>query len=86
MRQKIQRSMVIVIAITLGITYVLLTAIIYSRTVRLMEAEIRQEADYICKAVEISGPGYLKQLDLVQDCLLYTSCSGVVTKSSLKRE
>ena len=67
MRQKIQRSMVIVIAITLGITYVLLTAIIYSRTVRLMEAEIRQEADYICKAVEISGPGYLKQLDLVQE-------------------
>ena len=67
MRQKIQRSMVIVIAITLGITCVLLTAIIYSRTVRLMEAEIRQEADYICKAVEISGPGYLKQLDLVQE-------------------
>ena len=67
MRQKIQRSMVIVIAITLGITYVLLTAIIYSRTVRLMEAEIRQEADYICKAVEISGPGYLKQLALVQE-------------------
>ena len=59
--------MVLVITLTLVITYVLLTAIVYGRTVRLMEAEVRQEADYICRAIEISGTGYLKQLDSVQE-------------------
>ena len=67
MRRKIQKSMVLVITLTLVITYVLLTAIVYGRTVRLMEAEVRQEADYICRAIEISGTGYLKQLDSVQE-------------------
>lgn len=67
MRRKIQKSMVLVITLTLVITYALLTAIVYGRTVRLMEAEVRQEADYICQAIEISGTGYLKQLDSVQE-------------------
>ena len=67
MRRKIQKSMVLVITLTLVITYALLTAIVYGRTVRLMEAEVRQEADYICRAIEISGTGYLKQLDSVQE-------------------
>ena len=63
MRRKIQKSMVLVITLTLVITYALLTAIVYGRTVRLMEAEVRQEADYICQAIEISGTGYLNHLD-----------------------
>ncbi len=66
MRRKIQRSMVFVIVATLLISYVLLTVVFYQRTVEIVEEETRQEADYICKAIEISGAGYLEQLDAVR--------------------
>ena len=44
MRRKIQKSMVLVITLTLVITYVLLTAIVYGRTVRLMGSRLRNAA------------------------------------------
>ena len=55
MRKKIQRSMVLVITVTMLISYLLLTVVVYHQSVSIIEDEIRQEADYICKALEISG-------------------------------
>lgn len=67
MRQKIQKSMAFVITITLMISYLLLTVVIYRQSVTIVEGEIQQEADYICQAIEISGTGYLQQMDQVQE-------------------
>lgn len=67
MRQRIQRSMVFVITTALMISYVLLTAIMYRQSVSIVEGEMKQEADYICQAIEISGTGYLQRFDEVQE-------------------
>ena len=66
MRRKIQRSMILVITTTLLITYAITTFVVYRQTISLMEDEIRQEADYICAAVGISGEAYLKEMDAVR--------------------
>lgn len=67
MRRKIQKSMILVIATTLLISYVLLTAVVYRQTVDIMEDEIVQEADYIRTAIDISGTRYLEEMDAVRE-------------------
>lgn len=67
MRQRIQRSMAFVVTVTLMISYLLLTVMIYRQSAAIVEDEIRQEADYICQAIEIAGTAYLQQMDEVQD-------------------
>ena len=57
--------MIMVITVTLLAAYALTTLVIYRQNVGLMERETRQEADYIVKAIEISGTDYLKQMDEV---------------------
>ena len=66
LRSKIQHSMIMVITVTLLAAYALTTLVIYRQNVNLMERETRQEADYIVKAIEISGTDYLKQMDEVE--------------------
>ena len=66
LRSKIQHSMIMVITVTLLAAYALTTLVIYRQNVGLMERETRQEADYIVKAIEISGTDYLKQMDEVE--------------------
>lgn len=66
LRTKIQKSMILVIVTTLLAAYVITTFVVYRQTVRLMEDEICQEADYIEAAVEISGTAYLRQMDDVR--------------------
>ena len=58
MRKKIQRSMVMVLAVTLLLSYTIITIITYNRNIALLEAEVRQEARYIQAAINISGPDY----------------------------
>lgn len=58
--------MILVIATTLLIAYAMTTFVVYRQTMELMEDEIRQEADYIGAAVEISGARYLKEMDNVR--------------------
>lgn len=66
LRAKIQKSMILVIVTTLLAAYVITTFVVYRQTVRLMEDEICQEADYIKAAVDISGTAYLRQMDDVR--------------------
>ena len=66
MRQKMQHSMVFVLTATLVIAYIFLTGIMYRQTVTTVEEEIHREADYISKAVQISGTEYLNQMDEVR--------------------
>ena len=44
MRKKIQRSMVMVLAVTLLLSYAIITIITYNRNMSMLEAEVRQEA------------------------------------------
>ena len=67
MRRKIQRSMILVIAATLLISMALLTFVVYRQNVGLMEEEARQEAGYICAAIEASGSAYLEEMDAQQE-------------------
>lgn len=66
MRKRIQKSMILVIATTLLISYAIMTLVVYNQTVSLLKEETRQEADYIRAAVEISGNTYLEEMDAVR--------------------
>ena len=63
MRKKIQRSMVMVLAVTLLLSYAIITIITYNRNMAMLEAEVRQEARYIQAAINISGPDYLAEMN-----------------------
>lgn len=88
MRQKIQHSMVFVITTTLVIAYALLTVIMYRQTVTTVEEEIHREADYISKAVQISGTEYLNQMDEVRanTRITWISAAGDVLYDSTEDE
>lgn len=66
MRKKIQRLMILVITLTLAAFYAIGVFFMYRETRRLAESNLRQEADYIAAAVNISGENYLRQLDAVE--------------------
>lgn len=63
MRKKIQRSMVMVLAVTLLLSYIILTLITYNTNLSTLESEVRQEAKYIQAAINISGAEYLEEMD-----------------------
>ena len=60
MKAKIQRSMLLVLFVTILIFYGLLTLVMYQKNLTLLKEEVNQEARYIRTAVDISGPAYLK--------------------------
>lgn len=88
MRQKMQRSMVFVLTATLVIAYIFLTGIMYRQTVTTVEEEIHREADYISKAVQISGTEYLNQMDEVRanTRITWISAEGTVLYDSTEDE
>lgn len=88
MRQKMQHSMVFVLTATLVIAYIFLTGIMYRQTVTTVEEEIHREADYISKAVQISGTEYLNQMDEVRanTRITWISAEGTVLYDSTEDE
>lgn len=73
MRAKIQRSMVLVLSITLLISYLVMTLVVYNQNLTLLKKEVRQEARYIRTAIDIAGPKYLEQMDDVDVSTRVTS-------------
>ena len=67
MRLKIQKSMMVILAVTLVLFYVILSVILYNQNLSILRAEVRQEAKYICTAVNISGTEYLEQMDNIDE-------------------
>ena len=63
MKAKIQRSMLLILFVTILIFYGLLTLVMYQKNLMLLKEEVNQEARYIRTAVDISGPAYLKEMD-----------------------
>lgn len=65
MRAKIQRSMLLVLFVTILIFYALLVLVMYQKNLMLLKQEVNQEARYIRTAIDISGSEYLKEMDEV---------------------
>ena len=63
MKNKIQRSMILIVTLALLFSYILMTFVIYRQTLQIMETELVQEADYIRAAIDISGEQYMKDMD-----------------------
>lgn len=72
MRLKIQKSMMVILAVTLVLFYVILSVILYNQNLSILRAEVRQEAKYICTAVNISGTKYLEQMDNIDEATRVT--------------
>ncbi|MBO5460853.1 MAG: two-component sensor histidine kinase [Ruminococcus sp.] len=66
MRIKIQRSMLVMLTITLLISYVVFSVVTYKQNLNLLKSEVRQEAEYISTAIEIAGTQFLEQMDEVE--------------------
>ncbi len=75
MRKRIQRSMVTVLAVTLLLSYTILTLIMYNRNLSLLESEVQQEARYIQTAINISGSEYLEEMNEVDPSTRITRIS-----------
>lgn len=68
--------MIVILVTTLLIVYAITTALVYRQTSGAFEEELKQEADYIKKAVEISGEDYLNEMDAVRKNTRVTLISG----------
>ncbi len=62
MRARVQKSMVLVLFLTLLISYLILTLVVYRQTLSILEREVRQNAKYIGTAINISGTDYLEKM------------------------
>ena len=65
MKSRIQRSMVLILSITLIVFYAIFSIILYNRNLEILESEVQQEAKYIQRAIDISGTKYLAEMDAV---------------------
>lgn len=63
MTSKIFRSIIVVAGVVLSASFLLIFGIMYSYLTSQLRDELRNEAIYVAKAVEISGVDYLKQLE-----------------------
>ena len=63
MRDKIQKSMIFILAITIIISYGFVSFFVYNQSLGILETDVCQEAKYIEKAIEITGTQYLEELD-----------------------
>lgn len=66
MRWKIQKTLMAILAVSLMLSYVILSVFFYRRNLSYLQEELRQEAKYIQTSIDISGPEYLGQMDLVE--------------------
>lgn len=57
----------LILAVTLVLFYAIISVILYNRNLDLLKSEVKQETEYICTAVNISGPSYLEQMSQVDE-------------------
>lgn len=64
-KKKIQQSMTVILTVTLVLAYAILSVILYNRNMNLLQTEVKQEAEYIREAINLSDSDYMKQMDNV---------------------
>ena len=55
MRKRIQKSMMFILIAILVPIYLIMSVVVYQRNLKILEGEIKQEAAYIKRAVDLSG-------------------------------
>ncbi|MBQ8559549.1 MAG: two-component sensor histidine kinase [Tyzzerella sp.] len=63
MRNKIQKSMLVVICATVVSAFIIMAVLFYAYSLNHMKKELKQEMSYIVTAIEISGLTYLDDID-----------------------
>ena len=63
MRNKIQKSMLVVICATVVSAFIIMEVLFYAYSLNHMKKELKQEMSYIVTAMEISGATYLDDID-----------------------
>lgn len=63
MRNKIQKSMLVVICATVVSAFIIMAVLFYAYSLNHMKKELKQEMSYIVTAMEISGATYLDDID-----------------------
>ncbi len=88
MRKKIQKSMFMVIGLTLIIAYAITLVFVYARIRSIAEESIERVAEYVAAAVNISGETYLQELDNVEQNTRITliNADGTVLYDSVQDE
>ena len=88
MRKRIQKSMFMVIGLTLIIAYAITLVFVYARIRSLAEESIERVAEYAAAAVNTSGENYLKELDDVEQNTRITliNSDGTVLYDSVQDE
>lgn len=66
MRNRIQKSMYLVIFLSLTICYGLIIGVVYRQTLESAKMELAQEAEYVAASLKIAGEEYLQKIDEVQ--------------------
>lgn len=62
MRRKIQKSLTLIVWITLVLSFFMMIALVYNEALVNMKQEVKQEAAYIREAVELLGDDYLEEV------------------------
>lgn len=65
MKNRMRKSMYLVVFLTLAISYCLMTVIVYRQTLDNVKTELQQEANYIAISLELTGETYLQRMDEV---------------------
>ena len=84
MKNRIRKSMYLVIFLSLAICYGLIIGVVYQQTLKSAEMELKQEAEYVAASLQIAGEEYLQKIDEVQmeTRVTYIRSDGVVLYDS----
>lgn len=63
MKNRIRKSMYLVVFLSLALSYVLMTFMVYRQTLENIKTELKQEASYIAISLELSGEAYLQRVN-----------------------
>jgi two-component system phosphate regulon sensor histidine kinase PhoR len=83
MKRKIFKSLFLLSAVSIVITSLLISLIMYSEFYKEMKDGVKQEAEYIAQAVNIDGNGYLMAIDsITKDRITWIDSQGNVLYDS----
>lgn len=88
MKNRIRKSMYLVIFLSLAICYGLIVVVVYRQTLESAKMELAQEAEYVVASLQIAGEEYLQKIDEVQleTRVTYIGADGEVLYDSGKDE
>ncbi len=63
MKNRIRKSMYLVVFLSLALSYVLMTFMVYRQTLENVKTELKQEAGYIAISLDLNGESYLQRVN-----------------------